>query len=108
MEEAKRVVHEGHEAQQRGPAWPEADELRVLRGQTALKVEADPGAHGFIFPGSAFLSHDEESGGYLIFTVKSVAVTAGFSSVTGASLLSRRKPVFGEGLGTVIVRVAGL
>ena len=93
----------------KGRLWPwDLVNFVAFVDGTIEEVEADPGAHGNFFPGSAFLSHDEESGGYLIFTVKFVAVTAGFSSVTGASLLSRRKPVFGEGLGTVIVRVAGL
>ena len=72
-----------------------------------MKVEADPGAHGNFFPGSAFLSHDEDSDGYLIFTEKLVEVTAGFSNVTGDSLLSRRNPVFGVGFDTLRVRVDG-
>ncbi len=73
---------------------------------TVEKLRRTPEHTGF-FPGSAFLSHDEDSDGYLIFTEKLVEVTAGFSIATGDSLLSRRKPVLGDGLATLSVRVVG-
>lgn len=92
----------------KGRRWPwDLVNFVAFVDGTFEEVEADPGAHGNFFPGSAFLSHDEDSDGYLIFTEKLVEVTAGFSNVTGDSLLSRRNPVFGVGFDTLRVRVDG-
>lgn len=94
-----------HTSWRRWP-WDVVNFVAFVDG-TFEEVEADPGAHENFFPRSAFPSHDEDSDGYLIFTERLVEVTTGFSIVTGASLLSRRKPVFGAGLVTLRVRVEG-